>query len=189
VGAGLPRGRARRVQQGGDGCGGGESCGQSTGRKGISRGPIGVKVTEYDLSEMSGEEVDEWERQHKVHRPAGADALTIKKVGIDTHVTPTAKGLRIDSSNLSVDQYIVYWESPGSESKAGDGTLRDHEYRHVRANIATVQKVNQAWKPTTIKVPGGDIGAAWGKYDDMRLNALDIRLRQVNDRIDSYLLR
>lgn len=163
-----------------------EVYGKGTGRRGSSRGSIVTKVPEYDLSGMSDEEVQTRERKLRVSRPAGRDAVTVRTLEIETTAKPAAKGLRITSAKASAEQFIVFWESPGGESAAGDGTIRDHEYKHVNAGNAAVERFNRNWQPRTIKVPGGDMNAAWQGYDDLQLRLLRIRLQRVDDAIDRY---
>ena len=163
-----------------------ESFGKSTGRRGNARGTTVGTVPEYDLSKMSPEEVKAMELRLGVSKPADRDAVTVRELSVDTEASRTKNGIRITSAKASVTQFIVFWASPDSESAAGDGTLRDHEYRHVAANNAAVREFNRNWKPVAIGVPDGDRDGAWDSYQNAKLRDLRIHLMYINNAIDSY---
>lgn len=122
-------------------------------------------IKEYDLSGLSGKALTD--RQAEIQRenpgisdpiekPKDRDAATFFGVGVDLRTNSnTSNSVTVTPIAELKGNIIVYWASPDSKSKAGDGSLRNHENKHAADNIAGVASYNKDAKATTLAVPRG----------------------------------
>ena len=120
---------------------------------------------EYNLTGLTGDALSKETARIKaenpgykddIKKPEGKDAATFSSVSISlTTNSHTSSSVTVTPTASLTSNFIVYWASPDSPSKAGDGTLRQHENSHAADNVAGVNNYNKDARPVTLQVPRG----------------------------------
>lgn len=192
----------------GDSAGGAKRTGSSTAKSSSAQAQTGVK--EYDLSGLTGPDLEKAQQQIRnenpgapdIQRPAGKDAATFAGVTLDIPAGGTTQPGKTEGSAGTATtappqasiayHFVVYWVSPTTPSKAGEPTLRAHENRHVQANLSVVQGYNSISNSVILTIPAGA-----GKFMDRVIDqyrglsaretsALVRQLEAAHAQIDNY---